>query len=172
METRAIDSCKNLRSCCILQCHALHVRVLIVLQRQCFFFENRKTGLDSNPISKARFPLSQNTFRNAGSGCGRLYAFSGVLRFRVCFALANLLGSVLGRTDFSRISILEPPDFFADLVAGFLSKERPEKNLQENWRQSLQILCSKSPRHFSAEGPGQNLGSLVMEFSNGNRNLG
>ena len=33
----------------------------------------------------------------------------------------DFLGPVLGRTDFSRICIFEPPDFFADFVAGFFS---------------------------------------------------
>ena len=30
-----------------------------------------------------------------------------------------MLGSVFGRTDFSRIFIFGPPDFFADFLAGF-----------------------------------------------------
>ena len=37
-----------------------------------------------------------------------------------CVLLAQeFLGSVFGRTDFSRIFIFGPPDFFADFVAGF-----------------------------------------------------
>ena len=31
----------------------------------------------------------------------------------------RFLGPVFGRTDFSRIFTFEPPDFFADFVAGF-----------------------------------------------------
>ena len=36
---------------------------------------------------------------------------------RKTLACQDLLGSVLGRTDFSRIFSFEPPDFSADLVA-------------------------------------------------------
>ena len=42
------------------------------------------------------------------------------------------LGSVFGRTDFSRISIFGPPDFFADFVAGFLLLIFVGKSAQKN----------------------------------------
>ena len=52
-----------------------------------------------------------------------------------------LLGSVFGRTDYSRIFIFGPPDFSADFLAGFFSphfcgKKVPRKILQENLRQN------------------------------------
>ena len=69
------------------------------------------------------------------------------------------LGWVFGRKDFSRIFIFEPPDFFADFVAGFCFSsswgKSAEKILQENPRQNLQNLDNKNPRHIAAEGPGQ-----------------
>ena len=75
-------------------------------------------------------------------------------------ARGGFLGSAFGRTDFSRIFIFEPQDFFADLVAGFFLLifvgKVPRKILQENPRQNPpQILYNKNPRHISAEGPGQ-----------------
>ena len=71
----------------------------------------------------------------------------------------KFLGSVPGRTDFSRIFIFVPPDFFADLVAGFFShfcgKKCPEKSSRKIPGKILQNLYNKNPRHISAEGPGQ-----------------
>ena len=73
----------------------------------------------------------------------------------------DLLGSVFGRTDFSRIFIFQPPDFFADFVAGLfllvLWEKVPRKILQENPGKILQNLHNKNPRHISAEGLGQDL---------------
>ena len=47
-------------------------------------------------------------------------------------ALRNLLGSLLGRTDVLRIFIFEPPDFSADLVAGFFLLIFVGKSAQKN----------------------------------------
>ena len=70
------------------------------------------------------------------------------------------LGSDFGRTDFSRIFIFEPPDFFADFVAGFFllifaGKKCPKKSSRKIPGKILQNLHNKNPRHISAEGPGQ-----------------
>ena len=43
-----------------------------------------------------------------------------------------LLGPDSGRTDFSRIFIFEPPDFFADFVAGFFLLIFVGKSAQKN----------------------------------------
>ena len=44
----------------------------------------------------------------------------------------ELLGSDLGRMDFSRIFIFGPPDFFADFVAGFFILIFVGKSAQKN----------------------------------------
>ena len=46
--------------------------------------------------------------------------------------LFHRLGSVFGRTDFSRIFIFHPPDFVADLVAGFFLLIFVGKSAQKN----------------------------------------
>ena len=61
--------------------------------------------------------------------------------------------------DFSRIFIFEPPDFFADFLAGFFLLIFVGKSAQKNPQKILQILYNKNPRHISAEGPGQELHS-------------
>ena len=45
---------------------------------------------------------------------------------------SELLGSDFGRTDFSRIFIFGPPDFFADFLAGFFILIFVGKSAQEN----------------------------------------
>ena len=70
------------------------------------------------------------------------------------------LGSVFGRTDFSRIFNFGPPDFFADSLAGFfllifVGKKGPEKSSRKISGKILQNLHHKNPRHISAEGPAQ-----------------
>ena len=76
----------------------------------------------------------------------------------------DVLGSVFGRTDFSRIFILsrrifsrifEPPDFFSSFLWGKVLR----KILQENPRQNHppNFIQQKS-QHISAEGSGQKRG--------------
>ena len=79
----------------------------------------------------------------------------------------ELLGSVPGRTDFSRIFIFGPPDFFADFLRDFFLVFVAKKSAQKNPRfsKNLQNLYSKNPRHISAEGPGQ---ELSHESAHGN----
>ena len=66
----------------------------------------------------------------------------------------DLLGSVFGRTDLSRIFIFGPPDFFADFVAGFfllifVGKKCPEKSSRKIPAKILQNLYNKNPpTHF------------------------
>ena len=70
------------------------------------------------------------------------------------------LGLVFGRTDFSLIFIVGPPDFLADFVAGFfllifVGKKCPEKSYRKISGKIMQNLYDKYRRHISAEGPGQ-----------------
>ena len=73
----------------------------------------------------------------------------------------SFLGSVFGRTDFSRIFIFEPPDFvcrgFCRQISSphFCGKKCPEKSSKKIPDKILQILYNKNPQQFSAEGPGQ-----------------
>ena len=65
----------------------------------------------------------------------------------------QVLGPAFGRTDFSRIFILEPPDFFADFLAGLflliLWEEVPRNILQENPRENPPKLIQQNPpTHF------------------------
>ena len=63
-----------------------------------------------------------------------------------------LLGPAFGRMDFSRIFIFEPPDFFADFLAGFFSflwEKVPRKILQENPRENPpKFIQQKSSNTF------------------------
>ena len=69
------------------------------------------------------------------------------------------LGSDFGRTDFSRIFTFEPPDFFADFVAGFflifVGKSAQKNSPGKSPAKSSKIYTTKILRHISAEGPGQ-----------------
>ena len=83
-----------------------------------------------------------------------------------------MLGSVPGRTDFSRISILGPPDFFADFLARFFLLVFVGKSAQKNppgksLGKILQNLYNKNPRYISAEGPGQIMwvGEVLIKLS-------
>ena len=73
----------------------------------------------------------------------------------------KLLGPAFGRTDFSRIFIFEPPDFFADFLAGFFSphfcgKRCPEKSSRKIPGKILQnFYTTKILQHISADWPGQ-----------------
>ena len=60
-----------------------------------------------------------------------------------------------------RIFIFGPPDFFADVVAGFFLLIFVGKSAQTNPpgkspAKSSKIYHNKNPRHISAEAPGQN----------------
>ena len=69
-----------------------------------------------------------------------------------------ILGSDLGRTDFLRIFIFEPPDFFADFLAGifliFVGKKWPQKSSKKIPGKILPNFAQQKSRHISAEGPG------------------
>ena len=56
-----------------------------------------------------------------------------------------LLGPAFGRTDFSRIFLFEPPDFFADSLAGFFLLIFVGKSAQKN---SLGKSPDSSPTRF------------------------
>ena len=75
----------------------------------------------------------------------------------VYFKGAYRLGSVLGRTDFSRISIFGPPDFFADFLAGFFLLIFVGKSAQKNPpakspAKSSKIYTTKIPDTFLQRG--------------------
>ena len=69
----------------------------------------------------------------------------------------NFLGSVFGRTDFSRIFIFEPPDFVADFVAGFFLLIFVGKSAQKNPpgkspTKSSKFYTTKIPDNFLQRG--------------------
>ena len=71
-----------------------------------------------------------------------------------------MLGSGFGRTDFSRIFIFGPPDFFADFVAGFFLLIIVGKSAQKNPpgkspQKSSKIYTTNILRHTSADWAGQ-----------------
>ena len=80
---------------------------------------------------------------------------SSCLRFGVL--RAHLLGSVFGRTDFSRISIFGPPDFVADFVAGFFRLFFVGESAQKNPpgkspTKSSKVYTTKIPDTFLRRG--------------------
>ena len=81
--------------------------------------------------------------------------------------MAYFLGPAFGRTDFSRIFIFEPPDFFADFLAGFFLLifvgKVPRKILQENPRENPpNFKQQKSSNTFLQIGRGNILGAYVL----------
>ena len=75
--------------------------------------------------------------------------------FWVC--LTYFLGSDLGRTDFSRIFIFGPPDFFLDFVAGYFLLIFVRKSAQKNPpgkspAKSSKICTTKIPDTFLQRG--------------------
>ena len=71
-----------------------------------------------------------------------------------------VLGPAFGRTDFSRIFIFEPPDFFADFLVGFFLLIFVGKSAQKNppgksQGKSSKIYTTKILQHISADWPGQ-----------------
>ena len=76
------------------------------------------------------------------------------LRFQVhAIRTRKMTGSVFGRTDFSRIFIFGPPDFFADFLAGFFLLIFVGKSAQKNPpgkspAKSSKICTTKIPDTF------------------------
>ena len=69
---------------------------------------------------------------------------------------AKFLGPAFGRTDFSRIFIFEPPDFFTDFLAGFFLLIFVGKTAQKNPPgkspgKSSKIYTTKILQHISAD---------------------
>ena len=76
------------------------------------------------------------------------------------FYCQKFLGPAFGRTDFSRIFIFEPPDFFADFLAGFFLLIFVGKSAQKNppgksLAKSSKTYTTKILQHISADCPGQ-----------------
>ena len=73
----------------------------------------------------------------------------------------RILGSVPGRTDFSRIFIFGPPDFFADFLAGFflifVGKSAQKNPPGKSPAKSSKIYTTKLLQHISADCPGQRI---------------
>ena len=98
---------------------------------------------------------------------GKLISEFPALRVRGTFRKIawgrKLLGSEFGRTNFARIFIFGPPDFFHEFCRRifsphFLGKKGPDNSSRKSPSKILQNLYNKNPRHISAEGPGQKLG--------------
>ena len=67
-----------------------------------------------------------------------------------------MLGSVSGRTDFSRIFIFGPPDFFADLLI-FVGRSGQKNPPGKSLAKSSKFYTTKILQHISADWPGQQL---------------
>ena len=97
---------------------------------------------------------NRRAFRFPGEGGDHFHCTvepsPGHVRCRSEVCAIQILGSVSGRADFSRIFVFGPPDFFADFVAGFLLLIFVGKSiLQENPRQNPpKFTQQKSPTHF------------------------
>ena len=75
-------------------------------------------------------------------------------------ASEEFLGPAFGRTDFSRIFIFEPPDFFADFLAGFfllifVGKSAQKNPLGKSSGKTSKMNTTKILQHMSADCPGQ-----------------
>ena len=90
-------------------------------------------------------------------------------RLFVILFVCNFLGPVHGRTDFSWIFIFEPPDFFADFLAGFFLLIFVGKSAQKNPPRkspgkSSKIYTTKIPDTFLQRGRAKIFGGFVRNF--------
>ena len=124
---------------------------------------------------RVMLPLSQRTAKGAsGKGPRQKKAKSVKTIFdtsrhfsRRAKKTQKVLGPAFGRTDLSRIFIFEPPDFFADFLAGFFLLIFVGKSAQKNPPgkspgKSSKIYTTKILQHISADCPGQ---KSVKKFS-------
>ena len=101
-----------------------------------------------------RYPPLRDYLERVLRDMGGILHWAAKLVILVCsWRIRHLLGSVFGRTDFSRIFIFWPPDFFADFVAGFLFFIFVGKSAQKNPpgkspAKSSKIFTTKIPDTF------------------------
>ena len=127
------------------------------------------------PITRA---AGKRTFR---CGCPRFSARTSMTRRvleklcteKVCVDFLALkwqclLEPVFGRTDFSRIFIFGPPDFFADFAAGFFLLILWEKCPEKSSRNPPQFIQQKSPTHF-CRGARPMFGDAAVQKTAGHR---
>ena len=83
---------------------------------------------------------------------------------------SQILGSAFGRTDFSRIFIFGPPEFFADFVAGFslliifVGKSAQKNPPGKSPAKSSKIYTTKIPDTFLQRGRATKL-TIFVSFS-------
>ena len=110
---------------------------------------------------RARHSVNEGSgkeFHRKGNSLKSLGPFSEQLDFEnwnfLHSSSSHLLGSVFGRTDFSRILIFGLPDFFVDFVTGFFLLIFVGKSAQKNppgespAKSSKIYATEKSPTHF------------------------
>ena len=131
---------------------------------------SKKFDLDRNFWSRSKFLIPLENFNLDISISPQKIGPRWTARLKISFSLEifNLARNLeifwslgpLG-TDFSRIFILEPPDFFADFVAGFFllifwGKSAQKNPLGESPAKSSKIHTTKIPDTFLQRGRGNN----------------
>ena len=123
---------------------------------------NSKTILWCNPMS-TRYALQQGKkLHNRENNSRPILQWKTVNLAPMVCGWNQFLGPVHGRTDFSRIFIFEPPDFFADFLAGFFLLIFVGKSAQKNPPRkspgkSSKIYTTKIPDTFLQRGRANNL---------------
>ena len=129
-----------------------------------------ESGYAPGALDKIPGPMDARFLSSVGLGFGtrkgrtQLFPVPALDKYRFPTIRVNgvnvFLGPAFGRTDFSRIFIFEPPDFFADFLAGFFLLIFVGKSAQKNPPgkspgKSSNIFTTKILQHISANCPGQ-----------------